>query len=167
MFKSSQNWWTCSFSLQYQYTLNVWSRGKHLALFSRESNKKTKLTSFPRDHTLNAWLYTDISDPRSQEHYWTSSWSKTWKKFRPVRDLNLSPLHIYDFYIFPIIIHRFVIYLDFPFNNHLENHAVVFGAQATTAKLCPVGNTFEFDQEHVTKNQPITVLALCRESLST
>ena len=97
MFKSSQNWWTCSFSLQYQYTLNVWSRGKHLALFSRESNKKTKLTSFPRDHTLNAWLYTDISDPRSQEHYWTSSWSKTWKKFRPVRDLNLSPLHIYDF----------------------------------------------------------------------
>ena len=40
---------------------------EHLALFSRESNKKTKLTSFPRDHTLNAWLYTDISDPRTTE----------------------------------------------------------------------------------------------------
>ena len=135
MFKSSQNWWTCSFSLQYQYTLNVWSRGKHLALFSRESNKKTKLTSFPRDHTLNAWLYTDISDPRSQEHNWTSSWSKTWKKFRPVRDLNLSPLHIYDFYIFPIIIHRFVIYLDFPFNNHLEKSCCCIRRAGNNCKI--------------------------------
>ena len=23
---------------------------------------------------------TNISDPRSYEHYWTSSWNKTWKK---------------------------------------------------------------------------------------
>ena len=30
----------------------------------------------------------DISDPRSHEHYWTGSWNETWKKFRPVRDLN-------------------------------------------------------------------------------
>ena len=36
------------------YTLNVWSRGKQLVLFSRE---KTKLTSFPRDQTLSALLY--------------------------------------------------------------------------------------------------------------
>ena len=35
---------------------------------------------------------TDIGDSRSYEHYWTSSWNKTWKKFRPVRDLNPWPL---------------------------------------------------------------------------
>ena len=42
------------------YTLNVWSRGKQLVLFTRESCRtrgKTKLTSFPRDHTLSALLY--------------------------------------------------------------------------------------------------------------
>ena len=47
----------CSFSLQYQYTLNVWSQGKNLVLFSRESNKETKLISFPRNHTLSALIY--------------------------------------------------------------------------------------------------------------
>ena len=26
----------------------------------------------------------DISGPRRYEHYWTSSWNETWKKFRPV-----------------------------------------------------------------------------------
>ena len=35
---------------------------------------------------------TNIRDPRSHKHYWTSSWNKTWKKFRPVRDLNPWPL---------------------------------------------------------------------------
>ena len=34
----------------------------------------------------------DISDPRSCEHNWTSSWKETWKKFRSVRDLNPLPL---------------------------------------------------------------------------
>ena len=37
--------------------------------------------------------------------------------------------------------------------------------RATTAKLYPGRDTFEFDQEHVTKNQPITVLVLMSESL--
>ena len=41
----------------------------------------------------------------------------------------------------------------------------VYSTQATTAKLYPGRDTFEFDQEHVTKNQPITVLVLLRESL--
>ena len=69
---------------------------------------------------------TNISDPRSYEHYWTSSWNKTWKKFRPARDLNpwpprtglnvsllvqaariahirfLTAMHIYDFNIFTV-----------------------------------------------------------------
>ena len=48
-----------------QYTLNVWSWGKQLVLFSRESWNiktwgKTKLTSFPRDHTLSVLLYLDF-----------------------------------------------------------------------------------------------------------
>ena len=40
----------------------------------------------------------------------------------------------------------------------LQKHAVVFGARATTAQLYPGRDTFEFNQGHVTKNQPITVL---------
>ena len=35
-----------------------------------------------------------------------------------------------------------------------------FGVRATTAQLYPGRDTFEFDQRHVTKNQPITVLIL-------
>ena len=42
--------------------------------------------------------------------------------------------------------------------------AVVFGARAT-AQLYPGRDTFEFDQEYVTKNQLITVLVLLCESL--
>ena len=42
---------------------------------------------------------------------------------------------------------------------------VVFGARATTAQFYPSRDTFEFDQGHVTKNQPITVLVLLSESL--
>ena len=37
--------------------------------------------------------------------------------------------------------------------------------RATTAQLCPSQDTFEFDQGHVTKNQPIIVLVLLSESL--
>ena len=43
--------------------------------------------------------------------------------------------------------------------------AVVFGARATTAQSYSGQDTFEFDQGHVTKNQPITVLVLLSESL--
>ena len=46
-----------------------------------------------------------------------------------------------------------------------NKRAVVFQARATTAQLYPGGDTFEFDQGHVTKNQPITVLVLLSESL--
>ena len=34
-----------------------------------------------------------------------------------------------------------------------------------TARLCPVRDTFKFDQEHITMNQPVTVLVLLSESL--
>ena len=37
---------------------------------------------------------------------------------------------------------------------------------ATTVQLYPGRDTFEFDQGHVTKNQPITVLILLSESLA-
>ena len=37
--------------------------------------------------------------------------------------------------------------------------------RATTAQLYPGRDTFEFDQGHMTKNQPITVLILLSESL--
>ena len=72
---------------------------------------KTKLTSFPRDHTLQCKC--------------------------------------------------FVIYLDFPLNNRVAK----FGVRAIV-QLYPGRNTFEFDQGHVTKNQPITVLNLLSESLT-
>ena len=56
--------------------------------------------------------------------------------------------------------------LDFVLRNiRTRGHAVVFGARATTAQLYPGRDTFEFDQSHVTKNQPITVLVLMSESL--
>lgn len=45
------------------------------------------------------------------------------------------------------------------------SHAVVFGTWVTTAQLYPGLDTFQFDQVHVTKNQPITVLILMSESL--
>ena len=99
-----------------QYTLNVWSRGKQLVLNLVSGNirtrGKTKLTSFPRDHTLHCKC--------------------------------------------------FVIYLDFPLNNRIAK----FGVRATTAQLYHGRDTFEFDQGHVTKNQPITVLNLSSESLA-
>ena len=38
--------------------------------------------------------------------------------------------------------------------------------RAATAQLHPGRDTFEFDQGHVTKNQPITVLILLSESLA-
>ena len=47
-----------------------------------------------------------------------------------------------------------------------QSCAVVFGARATTGQLYPGRDTFEFEQGHVTKNQPITVLILLSESLS-
>ena len=44
------------------------------------------------------------------------------------------------------------------------SHAVLVGAQAATVQLYPGCDTFEFDQGHVTKNQPITMLVLLGES---
>ena len=55
----------------------------------------------------------------------------------------------------------FVIYLDFPLNNHVLLNS---GARATTAQLYPGRDTFEFDQGYVTKNQPVTVLVLLSEN---
>ena len=37
---------------------------------------------------------------------------------------------------------------------------------ATTAQLYPSRDTFKFDQGHMIKNQPITVLILLSESLA-
>ena len=41
---------------------------------------------------------------------------------------------------------------------------VVFGVWATSVQLYLGRDTFEFDQGHVTKNQPITVLVLLSEN---
>ena len=38
--------------------------------------------------------------------------------------------------------------------------------RATTAQFYPSRDTFEFDQGHMTKNQPITELIFLRESLA-
>ena len=40
------------------------------------------------------------------------------------------------------------------------------GVRATTAQLYPGRDTLEFDQGHVTKNQPIAVPNLLSESLA-
>ena len=61
---------TTTWNLFVKYTLNVWSRGKQLVLFSRESwcfprrsrgkhqdSRDKKLTSFLRDHTLSVLLH--------------------------------------------------------------------------------------------------------------
>ena len=40
------------------------------------------------------------------------------------------------------------------------------GVRVTNAQLYPSRDTFEFDQGHVTKNQPITELMLSSESLA-
>ena len=48
---------------------------------------------FELDKAWKKWCnMTNIRDSHSYEHYWTSSWNKTWKKFRPVWDLNPWPL---------------------------------------------------------------------------
>ena len=53
-------------TLEQCYTLNVWFREKQLVLFPESpdvvkgnirTRGKTKLTSFPRDHTLSVLLY--------------------------------------------------------------------------------------------------------------
>ena len=58
----------------------------------------------------------------------------------------------------------FVIYSDFPLNNHIAK-INKDGARVATAQLYPGRDTIGFDQEHVTKNQPITMLVLLSESL--
>ena len=86
--------------------------GNSLFLFSLESSpdevagnirtrRKTKLISFPRDHTLSV-----------------------------------------------LLIQTFI----------QQKHTNKDGLRATTAQVYPGRDTFEFDQGHVTKNQPITVL---------
>ena len=60
----------------------------------------------------------------------------------------------------------FVIYLDFLLNNHTEKKQNKDVVRATTAQLYSGRDTFEFDQGHVTKNQPIMVLILLSESLA-
>ena len=57
----------------------------------------------------------------------------------------------------------FVIYLAFHMVKKQTNKD---GVRATTAQLYPGRETFEFDQGHVTKNQPIIVLILLSESLA-
>ena len=39
-----------------------------------------------KSYNVHSGEETNIRDPRSYEHYWTSSWNNTWKKFRHVRD---------------------------------------------------------------------------------
>ena len=56
----------------------------------------------------------------------------------------------------------FVIYLDF----HIAKTNKQSAVRATTAQLYPGRDTFDFDQGHVTKNQPIAVLILLSESLA-
>ena len=61
-----------------------------------------------------------------------------------------------------------VIYLDFPFNNDSKTNKQTNKQttnRATIEELYPGRDTFVFDQGHVTKNQPITVLVLLSESL--
>ena len=67
--------------------------------------------------------------------------------------------------LFTPLIKCFVIFLDFPLKNHRAK-TNKDSVRATTAQLYPGRDIFEFDQGHVTKNQPITVLILLSESLT-
>ena len=62
-----------------------------------DPNKPSKWWIIMTGNIWKSYLCTaakkwDVSDPRSYEHYWTSSWNETWKKFRALRDLNSWPL---------------------------------------------------------------------------
>ena len=62
----------------------------------------------------------------------------------------------------------FVIYLDFPFNNHSKTTKQTnkqTTERATTGEWFPRPDTFVFDHGLMTKNQPITVLVWLSESL--
>ena len=54
--------------------------------------------------------------------------------------------------------------LIFPSTSQKTSGLLGFEAKQT-ARLCPVRDTFKFDQKHITKNQPVTVLVLLSESL--
>ena len=56
------------------------------------ANIETWFRMFSRAFDLYYFVYVNESDPRSNVHYLGSSENKTWKKFRPVRDLNPWPL---------------------------------------------------------------------------
>ena len=47
-----------------------------------------------------------------------------------------------------------------------QEQTIKDGVRATTAQLYPGRYTFEFDQGHVTKNQPITVVFFLSENLA-
>ena len=49
----------------------------------------TALYTFSKVLTKRICFDVNESDPRSNVHYLGSSENKAWKKFRPVRDLNL------------------------------------------------------------------------------
>ena len=51
-------------------------------------------------------------------------------------------------------------------NNHMTKTNKQNAVRATTAQLYPGRDTFDFDQGHMTKNQPITVFILLSESLA-
>jgi len=51
-------------------------------------------------------------------------------------------------------------------NNHIAKTNKQSAVRATIAQLYPGRYTFEFDQGHVTKNQPIADLILPSESLA-
>ena len=67
-------------------------------------------------------------------------------------------------YLVGTVLKCFVIYLDFLLNNHMAKTNKHSAVRATTVQLYPGRDTFEFDQGHVTKNQPITELILSSES---
>ena len=55
---------------------------------------------------------------------------------------------------------------DFPLNNHIAKKQTNKKTKTTAAaQLYPGRDTIEFDQGHVTKKQPITVLVSLIESL--
>ena len=56
-------------------------------------------------------------------------------------------------------------YWDFPLNNEIVKTNKRSAVRAKTAQLYPGRDTFDFDQRHVTKNQPITAFILLSESL--
>ena len=149
------------------------------------SREKTKLTSFPTDHTSMALLYIYTFMQLSQFCFFAFG-----QKFARIPFSSFFGIVFFFFLPAPPFaaenwqccqvrtrqssLSEHVLKITPRAEDHATcwrsrhvqcSRSVVFGALAKTASLYPGRDTFEVDQWHVTKSQPITVVVLLSQSL--